>query len=264
MRRGQSGFTLVELGVVVTIVAMLLAATMYTLSAQTEQRSFADTQRRLEDARELLLAFAVVHRRLPCPASATSNGDEAPGGGGVCANYLNGFLPAAAIGFRPVDAGGYAIDAWGNRIRYALARTAIEPGATATCTAPADHAFSTAANLRANGIGCAPANLVICDARQNTNSAVTPPSCGTWAAAGDARPVTNQRTVVAVIFSTGKNTAEACAVCPDEAENTDGDGVFVWHEPRPTGATGGQFDDLLVWVPVGVLYGKLLAAGVLP
>ena len=248
-----------------TIVAVLLASAMYTLSAQSEQRAREETARRLEAARELLIGFAMVHGRLPCPASAVSNGDESPAGGGACTNYLNGFLPATTIGFRPADASGYALDAWGNRIRYALARTAIEPSTTsATCPAPVLDAFSTTANLKANNIGCAPANIVICDATQNTNSAVNPPSCGTWGVAGDARPVTNQRTVIAVVFSQGKNAPLGCAACPDEAENTDGDGVFVWHDVRPTGAVGGEYDDMMVWIPAGQLYGRMIAAGVLP
>ena len=44
------GFTLTEMAVVFTIVALLLASAMYTLSAQTENRNLADTQRRIEDA----------------------------------------------------------------------------------------------------------------------------------------------------------------------------------------------------------------------
>ena len=264
----ERGFTLTELAVVLTIVAILLASAMYTLSAQSEQRAREDTARRLDAAKELLIGFAMVHGRLPCPASAVSNGDESPAGGSACSNYLNGFLPAATIGFRPVDASGYALDAWGNRIRYALASTVVEPSTgpppSTTCPAPVVNAFSASANLKANNIGCAPANIVICDARQNTNSAVTPPTCGVWAAAGDARAVTNQRTVVAVVFSAGKNAALGCAICPDEAENTDGDGVFVWHDPRPAGATGGEYDDMMVWIPAGQLYGRMIAAGVLP
>jgi hypothetical protein len=76
--------------------------------------------------------------------------------------------------------------------------------------------------------------------------------------------VTNQRTVVAVVFSTGKNTVNGCTTCPDEAENTDGDGIFVWHDPRPAGAVGGEYDDLMVWIPAGQLYGRMIAAGVMP
>ena len=39
---------------------------------------------------------------------------------------------------------------------------------------------------------------------------------------------------------------------------------LVWHDPRPTGATGGEFDDFMVWIPAGQLYGRMIAAGVLP
>ena len=45
------GFTLTELAVVMAIVAFLLGSLMYTLSAQSEQRNFEDTRRRLEQAR---------------------------------------------------------------------------------------------------------------------------------------------------------------------------------------------------------------------
>ena len=264
MRR-ERGFTLTELAVVLTVVALLLLSLMYTLQAQTEQRAREDTLRRLEEARELLVSFALVHGRLPCPASGASNGDELPAGGGTCTNPLNGFLPARTIGFQPIDADGYAYDAWGNRLRYALAQTAGNPTGGSGCTpaAPTTQAFSAASNLKTNGIACAPLNLVVCDASQNTAGG-TPPSCGTWAAAGDARPVTNQRTVVAIVFSTGKNFATSSAPGVDELENLDNDGVFVWHEPRPAGAQGGEYDDLTVWIPAGVLYGRLVAAGVLP
>jgi prepilin-type N-terminal cleavage/methylation domain-containing protein len=268
LRRGH-GFTLTELAVVLTIVAVLLSSLMYTLSAQTEQRSRDDTLRRLEQARELLISFALVNGRLPCPASTTSSGDEAfssgsaAAGGGICSNYLNGFLPARAIGFQPLDASGYALDAWNNRIRYALAQTASNPSGGSGCSAPASPAFSLTASLKANGVACAPVNLVICDASQNS-AAGSPPSCGTWGVAGDARPVTNQLTVAAVIISTGKNATTTATPGNDEAENIDGDGVFVWHDVRPTGATGGEYDDLVVWIPAGQLYGRLIAAGVLP
>ena len=85
--RLSRGFSLVELAVVMAIVAFLLGSLMYTVSAQVEQRNFEDTRRRLDQARELLLGFAVVNGRLPCPATASSSGDESPAGGGTC-NFL--------------------------------------------------------------------------------------------------------------------------------------------------------------------------------
>jgi hypothetical protein len=42
----------------------------------------------------------------------------------------------------------------------------------------------------------------------------------------------------------------------------DGDAVFVSHEP--SAAAGGEFDDIVAWVPVHVLASRLMAAGGCP
>jgi len=158
------GFTLTELAVVFAIVALLLAAGMYTLSAQTDVRNFEETRRRLELARELVLAFSLVNGRLPCPA--TTSGAEAMTTPPNCDATYGGFLPAQAIGFQIVNSNGFAIDAWGNRIRYAVSST------TPTCAAaPTTPHFTNAANLRSNGISCQPNDLVVC----NSASVITAP-----------------------------------------------------------------------------------------
>ena len=54
------GFTLVEMAIVLAIVGVLVTSMMFTLSAQIEQRSFNDTQSRLESAREAVLAYAIA------------------------------------------------------------------------------------------------------------------------------------------------------------------------------------------------------------
>jgi prepilin-type N-terminal cleavage/methylation domain-containing protein len=251
LRPGASrGFTLTELAVVFAIISLLLAAGLFTLSAQTEQRNFDETRRRLEAARELLLAFVIVNGRLPCPATAASSGDEAPAGGGTCTSAYGGFLPARAIGFQITDAAGFAIDAWGNRIRYAVSAATLT-GCAGSSTLP--H-FTNAANLRANGISCQPNDLIVCSAAP---AGATPPACGTVA------PITNQTTLVALVLAPGKNGILGTGGA-DEAANTNGDRVFVWHTPTPTGAAGGEFDDQITWITVGELYGKLISASLLP
>src|SRR5205823_4198362 len=77
--RSNRGFTLTELAIVTMIVSLLLASLMYTLSAQTDQRNMDDTRRRLEQARDLVLAFALANGRLPCPARYTSSASNSSG-----------------------------------------------------------------------------------------------------------------------------------------------------------------------------------------
>jgi len=268
LRMTVRGFSLVELAVVMAIVAFLLGSLMYTLSAQTEQRSFEDTRRRLDQARELVLAFAVVNGRLPCPARSAATaapvtvaGDEvvtpATGCvgdsttdyyGGTAGGITYGLLPARTIGYQQVDSSGFAVDAWGNRIRYAVANLT-----TPSATCPTPH-FVNATNLKTNGISCQPNDLLIC----KSATGITTTTCG-----GATNQIMSQSLVVAIIFSTGKNGATG-GTGADEAANLNGNRVFVWHTPTPSSAANGEFDDQFTWITVGELYGKLIAAGVLP
>ena len=268
-RPAVSGFTLVELAVVFTIVALILASAMYTLSAQIEQRNFEDTRRRLEQARELLLAFAVVNGRLPCPARSAATvapvtvaGDEvvttATGCigdavtdyyGGVSGAVTLGLLPARAIGYQQVDASGFAIDVWGNRLRYAVAN--LITSCSGSSTTP--H-FVNSTNLKTNGITCQPNDLLIC----KSATGITGTTCG-----GAANQIMSQSLVVAIVYSTGKNGATGGGGI-DEAANVNGDRVYVFHTPTPNSAANGEFDDQFVWITAGELYGRLISAGVLP
>jgi prepilin-type N-terminal cleavage/methylation domain-containing protein len=266
--RGR-GFSLVELAVVISIVAFLMGGLMYTLSAQTEQRSFEETRRRLEQARELLLAFAITNGRLPCPARsaatavpATVAGDEvrtaATGcigdavtdyyGGGTPGAVL-GLLPARSNGYKQVHSAGFAVDAWGNRLRYAVAN--LITNCSGSSTTP--H-FVHTVNLRNNGISCQPNDLLVC----KSATGITGTTCGSA-----ANQIMSQSLVVAIVYSTGKNGAGAAGGI-DEAANLNGDRIFVFHTPTPAGAANGAFDDQFVWITAGELYGRMISAGVLP
>lgn len=247
------GFTLVELAVVLAIVGLLLGSVMYTLSAQSEQRNFEETRRRLEQARELVLGFAIAKGRLPCPATAASLGDEAAAGG-VCTTYYGGWLPARALGYQHVDSAGFAVDAWGNRIRYAVAQTVT--GCSGATTNP--H-FVVAANMKSNGLACQPNDLLVC----KSSTGITATTCGTAFGTNGENQVTTADLIVALVYSTGKNGA-AGGASADELANLNGDRIFVHHTATPPGAASGEFDDQMLWIPVGELYGKLVSAGVLP
>jgi type II secretory pathway pseudopilin PulG len=269
-RANARGFTLVELAVVFSIVALLLGSLMYTLSAQVEQRNFEDTRRRIEQARELVLSFAIVNGRLPCPARANSAGVEVRNAvtgeckdganvedyyGGNPGGVVGGLLPAATIGFQPVDGAGFALDAWQNRIRYAVAKSVAGGTCAGAFTNP--H-FVNAANMKGNGIACQPGDLLVC--RSATGIPVPPATtCG-----GAANQIMTTGLVVAIVFSTGPNGATTGGTGADEAVNLNGDPIFVSHPPVPLAAANGEFDDQFTWITVGELYGRLIAAGQLP
>ncbi|HYT48685.1 MAG TPA: type II secretion system protein [Burkholderiales bacterium] len=265
------GFTLVELAVVLAIVGLLLGSLMYTLSAQTEQRNFEETRRRLEQARELVLAYAIVNGQLPCPARSNSAGAEVRDaasrrcwdgavedyyGGALAGGVTGGFLPAATIGYTQIDSGGFAVDAWQNRIRYAVAKSIAAGTCAGAFTNP--H-WVNAMNLRNNGMACQPGDLLIC----KSATGITPSACG-----GTANQIMTQGLIVAIVFSTGKNGAISGGSGADEAANLDGAGnanpVFVFHTPTPADFANGEFDDQFTWITVGELYGKMIAAGIVP
>ena len=257
LRRAQRGFTLTELAVVFAIVALLVGGAMMTLSAQVEIRNNDETTRRLNAAADAILAFAVIYKRLPCPAisGVSEVGEEkfssgTTAAGGTCSTYYGGFLPARSLGFQPVDSSGYGVDVWGNRIRYAVA------GGTPTGCAgtPATPHFTSLANLKANGVSCRP---------PTTDLDICAPTDTSTACSATNRVVSTQ-TVAFVVFSTGKNGANTASHGPHETANLEGTARLISHVAAGSEATTGVFDDLLVWVPASTVYAKLIAAGVLP
>jgi prepilin-type N-terminal cleavage/methylation domain-containing protein len=262
----QRGFTLIELAIVLFIVALLVGGMLMPLSAQRDLRNFGDTQKILADTRDALLGFAMARERLPCPASATSNGqasycDDAAGpcfvtppiqyqSHGRCSNPNDGFIPAVTLGLAPVDAQGYLLDGWGgnaiNRVRYAL-------------SAANSNAFSKPAEpggMKSIGMSTLNPALKIC----NTGVGMINPGTLTADCAVGTSLATD---AVAVIYSLGKNAG------------TGGAGAAETHNPNPQATVladpafvntpqGVDFDDQMIWLSKNTLFNRMVAAGRLP
>ena len=233
------GFTLVELAIVLIIFSLLVGSMLITLSAQQDITSIKETEQRLNDIRDALVGYATAQRRLPCPASPGTTGIEDPPGGGACTNLHNGFVPGITLGISLLNAQGFAIDAWGNPVRYSVSNTN-------------GNAFTTTNGMQTNWSAGLTPDIVVCNTAANisdpgTASATCPP----------ADQLTNN--AIAVVFSAGKN-GNASPTTADELANwpTSNDRVFV-NAPQ-----GMSFDDLVLWLSPNILYNRLIAAGRLP
>ena len=253
-----AGFTLVEMAIVLVILGFVLTALLLPLKAQRDGLFQSQTQTTLENAKRALLGFAQQQGRLPCPATAASNGMEWPLAGGTCTQQV-GFLPAATLGIQPTDAQGFALDAWSNRISYAVTQNSsalianpVTPDFTTNIADdPTTPLINEADGINVVGIASLTPNLRV---------------CATSAAANCTAAINLTSNAVVVIYSTGATGAQGSAGKPDEIENLNAAGapltdtVFVSHDINASnGAT--EFDHLVVWISPFVLYNAMIEAG---
>lgn len=106
-----SGFTLVELAVVMLILTLLAGGLSAGLRAQLARRAEASTDEALAEARDALLGYAIRKGMFPCPAKSATDGSEGRDTGSCPAH--TGLLPWATLGIAGTDG-------WGRRLRYAV------------------------------------------------------------------------------------------------------------------------------------------------
>ncbi|MBU1689728.1 MAG: prepilin-type N-terminal cleavage/methylation domain-containing protein [Gammaproteobacteria bacterium] len=246
----SSGFTLVEMAIVLVIVGLLLGGLLMPLAAQVEQRRIGETQKALEEIKEALIGFAIANGRLPCPASATiqtgatgAGLEPAPFVAAGCTNVA-GALPWATLGVNETDA-------WGKRYTYRVTRefTRTIPQITfASCAVPPPSNPTLAAfalcsqgdmTLLSTGGGSILSStvpVVVISHGKNGNGAYYPQ--GTQLPLGtDVDEQDNQ------LITAGTATANA---------------NFVSKTPTAT------FDDIVIWLSPNILFNRMVTAGKLP
>lgn len=247
-RSKSAGFTLVEMAVVLIIITLLFGGVLLPLSVQIDQQRLTETRKSLEEIQEALIGYAIINGRLPCPASAGSNGVESFNAGGSavngdCSNFYDGFLPAVTLGLSRVDANGYAIDGWENRIHYAVTQANAK-------------SYTRIGGMKNTGMSTLSPDLHIC----NTSTGINVNNCGAALTLAASSPL--------VVYSIGKNGVSG-GTGNDESQNpnpnsVNNDLVFVYHEPVGAGVANGEFDDQMIWLSNAVLMNRMVAAGQLP
>lgn len=230
--KNNRGFTLLEVAVTLAVILLLVGSLLVPLSTQVEQRQIGVAEKALEEIRSALVGHAITYGYMPCPDTDDDGAENISSGqcASISSSISHGNLPWQTLGMANNDT-------WGNRYRYAVY---------------AEYARRSPST---------PFTL----ASTNTNLLRVLPSQGA------STSLTN--TAVAVVISHGRNgygatnssgTTYVGPTSNDEQENTNTDGIFVYRIRTDIGASSGEFDDIVTWVPLPILFNRMVAAGKLP
>lgn len=265
--RHVRGFSLIEIAIGLAILSLAAVGLIASITKQSEQNKLKETRQTLLVAREALLAFVGTNGRLPCPALAASNGQEsiaAVVGGTVTCSAESGFLPAVTLGMSDVDGNGLLNDAFqdgAGRANGTFLR-AVRYGTTALA-APLTFALQspglgdpTSASRRVDVQGSINAGQGVFVCRQSAGIGAGVNRCGNAAN-------TLATNAIAVIWSRGVNGNDLAAYSADENQNANQTltRTYVKRDFAPSGATGGAFDDQMVWIAYPVLADRLVRGG---
>lgn len=238
----ESGFTLVEIAVVLVIISLLVGSFIGSFSGRIDTTRREATKKELAEIKQVLLAYVYVNGTplaLPCPdTDVPPDGISNGAGGGVCTS-------GTAVGTLPwITLGMGRQDAWGTQYSYWV---------------EADYANNNPGN--GFDLDTASGGGQINTRVNNLARAIAP-------------------NAVAVIFSRGKNGLGGISsegvnrdVIPaagnghdDELDNADNDEVFMSRFNTDEGVTaaGGAFDDILIWINTYEIKAKMVEAGKLP
>lgn len=246
------GFTLIELAVVLFILGLLLSSFLTPLATSLEQRDREETSKMLEEIRESLLGYALVHGHLPCPDCSAAGGncaggatvndgieDGENGGTGVSPRAGNFNACAVVEGNLPwVTLDVSEIDAWGNRFIYRVTddyADDVDGTDAGSCPNPA-------------------AGISFClDSAQDDGDIDINDDAGNTVA----------QDVPAIVVSVGNNSSVAFAdLSANEQENQDSDSNFVSGDYIKT--AGSELDDLVIWISPASLMYEMVRAERLP
>jgi prepilin-type N-terminal cleavage/methylation domain-containing protein len=285
----NTGFTLIEIAIVMSIIALLLGGMMIPLGTRyTEQRN-ADTQAKLNKAVEAIIGFAILNRRLPCPdiamgVAADRDGVEKTIGTPItnCAAGLNtaspntptlpllaapsphvswGDLPWASLGLSGSD----SADAWNNRIRYAVYMPLVTQTASPTLVGLAN--VSATAQLNVSCINTLPAGVLSIPGcpTASPGTLLTNASFIVYSHGANGYGATGIGNTTATAFPAGYiATNDQYGNLPETEITPELRNRFISRPRTGLDSSLGEFDDLVTWVSSNTLAAKLLAAGVWP
>jgi prepilin-type N-terminal cleavage/methylation domain-containing protein len=289
LKTTQSGFTLVEIAIVLLIVTILLGYTVALFPRQQQLKQYRALNLEMDRVIEAIIGFAQVTGRLPCPALATSAGledidSDASDNDLGCNNY-GGFVPVNTLGLEGrLNEDSLLLDPWGNPYRYYVTDIDFNGGTVSRSD------FTTPGEMRAVGLVDSDADgyidldgrYIICDDPGTTIDSQCADAdsqvFGLFQDNSGGGSPDRYGGAPFVLVSMGKNWNEADPA-GDEKENSGstvvtgtsgtkyrlknvaaGETTFV----RRREGFADDFDDVVRWVSPGILYSRMIQAGQLP
>ena len=261
--RRLSGFTLVELAVVLAILGLVLGTFLAPLRAQIDAARVRQTERMLHEIRDALIGYAIARGALPCP-DVVADGIDGAAPAACAGAALEGVLPYQTLGVPRADA-------WGRLFRYRVTQefsnrvvTGQPPDAgRLDLTDTGDITVLTRGDDPSTGGAIEFKHQSVATALNRTAPALVL-SSGPNGSGG-------------VFAATGTVLAPPAGRAADEIENADGDAVFVsrLHSRGAAGCDDSdestvppppscEFDDVVVWISAPVLMARMVEARVLP
>lgn len=245
------GFTLVELAMVLFIVGLLLGGLLVPLSTKLEQNNRDQTSIDLNEIKEILLGYAVINIRLPCPdcpASGTSAGCTAINN--ADSSKINDGIEDGVDGSgNPETRGNYAACATsqGNLPWVTLGTTEFD--------AWNNHFFYNVTDDFADDIdGATPC----------TSTTINVSFCTSSAGDIDIQNVSGTSVaddVPALIVSFGNNGSQT-PTSASELENQNNDLIYISNDYINT--SGSEFNDMVMWISPNLLMNRMIVSGKLP
>ncbi|MGK0296415.1 MAG: type II secretory pathway pseudopilin PulG [Gammaproteobacteria bacterium] len=260
----SSGFTLVELAMVLFVISLVLGGILGPLSTRIEGGERNKTTVLLNEARDSLIGFAMVNGHLPCPDCPDATGVGCGGVSAAVATDINDGTEdgVAADDFSPVPRPNFVscatsegnlpwatlgvneFDAWGNHFIYRVDQTFADDTdgtAVAGCSTAAGISFQI----------CSVGDITINDYDNDTGYVVLASK------------------LPALVISYGKNVDDADNPSSDfEQENQDTIAPFdtadLFIDKDYSNVPAVEFDDMLIWIPTNFLIYKMVQAERLP
>ena len=216
-----SGFTLIEMAMVLFIIGLLISSLLIPTSEQMNQHKIKVTQQRLEKIKEALIGFAIHNGYLPCPNALPF--EDGKGQPPPCSKKKKeGQIPWAVLGVNEIK-----IDGWSRPFRYRLDdayRHSVEP-------IPVSTNLLEVKNIQGK-------KLVSDNVDYNVVAVIF--SCGKNGIPDEENYDTNV-TVNTPTCTNSDNPNNSIYTQDVRMEN--------------------QFDDILIWLPRTILVNRLIAAG---